>query len=275
VKIRPLRPPKSAGPILTQNLSRFPPGTRSDLWTAPTAAWTLAYTLSGTVREFIGDAEMWLHPGDLLILKPGISHRWEVPADAPDPWAVAWLVFNPNPDWILLLDQPESQPHCSRIPLAGTPVNGKIRRGLIQACRWAALPLPDYRRLAMNAIERVLIWLQMTPHRAAQTDPRIRKAITLLSHRMADPPALRELTRHCGLSASRLNRLFQSVTGQTPHAWHEHHRLTHAQNLLRTTGLPIKVIAATCGYSDQRHFATRFKKTFGSPPSAHRPPPPL
>jgi transcriptional regulator GlxA family with amidase domain len=93
----------------------------------------------------------------------------------------------------------------------------------------------------------------------------------LFTRRLSEPPAMTEAAVACGLSPSRLGGLFRAATGQTPRTWLEQARLKHARDLLATTGLPVKVVAASCGYKDQRHFATRFRHFFGMTPGHCRP----
>jgi transcriptional regulator GlxA family with amidase domain len=92
----------------------------------------------------------------------------------------------------------------------------------------------------------------------------------LFTRRVGTPPDMAEAARVSGLSLSRLGERFRECTGQTPRAWLEGARLSHGRNLLLTTGLPVKLVATACGYSDQRHFATRFRRLFGVSPSACR-----
>ncbi|MFA5042971.1 MAG: helix-turn-helix domain-containing protein [Kiritimatiellia bacterium] len=58
--------------------------------------------------------------------------------------------------------------------------------------------------------------------------------------------------------------------GQAPQRWLEQTRLNRARDMLLTTELPVKLVAAACGYNDQRHFATRFRISFGLTPTRCR-----
>jgi AraC family transcriptional regulator of arabinose operon len=223
------------------------------------------------VREILPQGETWEHPHDFMLLKPGGIHGWEVPRDAREPWSVVWFVFVPKPDWLPLLDLPEEFPHFSRLPLAGRRHAGKIRRALLQAHRFAGIPAGGGQALAMNAIERALIWVRIEFAEAStRLDPRVRSAMELFTRRLSDPPAMPETAAACGLSPSRLAGLFRAATGQSPRAWLEQARMNHARDLLATTGLPVKLVAAACGYQDQRHFATRFRRFFDMPPRQYR-----
>ena len=266
---KPEEIPAQSGPILSYGNAAHAPGHASPIWRAGDNVWNIGYTLSGRAREILPDGETWEEPHDFMLIRPGGIHGWEVPRDAEEPWSVVWFVFLPKPDWLPLMDLPEEFPHFCRLPLAGREHDGKIRRALLQAHRFVSIP--GGQALAMNAIERALLWLQLEfADSNTRFDPRVRTAMEILSRRLAEPPSMPELASSCGLSVSRLGELFLEATGQTPRVWLEQARLNHARDLLVTTALPVKLVAAACGYRDQRHFATRFRKCFGLPPGQRR-----
>jgi transcriptional regulator GlxA family with amidase domain len=47
-------------------------------------------------------------------------------------------------------------------------------------------------------------------------------------------------------------------------------RLDHARELLRTTDLPVKVVAARVGFQDRSHFSRAFRQAHGADPSQYR-----
>jgi transcriptional regulator GlxA family with amidase domain len=47
-------------------------------------------------------------------------------------------------------------------------------------------------------------------------------------------------------------------------------RLHHAADLLRSTNLPIKVIAGSIGFLSRSHFSRAFREAYGSDPTAFR-----
>jgi len=255
---------------LTIGYAAWAPGQTAAWWGPGEHQWNIAYTFSGRIREILPQGESEENPGDFMVLKPGGRHRWEVPVTASVPWRVVWCVFMPKPEWIPLLDLPEELPRFSRIPLRDRKVAARVGHALLEAYRLTSRP-GGGEALAMNALERAFLWLQEA---LAQTnprrDPRVRAILELFSRRVATPPRMEEVARACGLSPSRLGELFRDCTGDSPRAWLEHTRLTHGRSLLLTTGLPVKLVAAACGYTDQRHFATRFRRLFGMSPSACR-----
>jgi AraC family transcriptional regulator of arabinose operon len=259
------------GSILSYGRAAHPPGMRSGCWSPGENEWNIGYTLSGTLREILPQGETWEHPHDFMLLKPGGMHSREVPRNAKEPWYVVWFVFKPSPNWLPLLDLPEEFPHFSRLPLAGRQHAGKIRRALLQAHRFACIPAGGGQALAMNSIERALLWLQIEfGETSTRLDPRVRTAMELFTRKLSEPPAIPEAAAACGLSPSRLAGLFRAATGQSPRIWLEQARLNHARDMLTTTGLPVKLVAAASGYKDQRHFATRFRKFFGTTPGKYQ-----
>jgi AraC family transcriptional regulator len=65
-------------------------------------------------------------------------------------------------------------------------------------------------------------------------------------------------------------RRFRRSFGQPPYAFVKSRRLEHARKLLATTELPIKAIAADCGFSDQAHLTRMFSAQFGETPAVFR-----
>lgn len=269
-KSLPIIQEPAANSVLHHGLNSYMPGMMSGIWRAGEGIWNIGYTISGAVREILEQGETWEQPHDLMILKPGGSHAWKVPRDAREPWRVVWFIFVPKPEWIPLLDLSEEFPRFSRISLAGRKYDGKIRRSLLQAHR-LAISSAAGQALAMNALERAFLWMQAELDPAnARIDRRVQAALTLFLKRLANPPSISEAAAACGLSPSRLGGLFRKCIGQAPQQWLEQTRLNRARDLLLTTGLPVKLVAAACGYNDQRHFATRFRRSFGLTPTRCR-----
>jgi transcriptional regulator GlxA family with amidase domain len=77
---------------------------------------------------------------------------------------------------------------------------------------------------------------------------------------------LREMAMAVGLSTSHLRRLFKAQTGKPAATYLKDLRLQHSRDLLETTFLSVKQIAASVGQS-ANHFVTNFKKRHGVTPA--------
>jgi AraC family transcriptional regulator len=74
----------------------------------------------------------------------------------------------------------------------------------------------------------------------------------------------------CGVSASHLARCFKQTTGLTVHAYVQSIRIERARTLLAESGLPLKEIAAACGFATPRYFSTAFRRAAGESPRNYR-----
>jgi transcriptional regulator GlxA family with amidase domain len=73
-----------------------------------------------------------------------------------------------------------------------------------------------------------------------------------------------------GMSRSAFSRHFHIAFGMSPIAFVSKTRLYHAAQLLRSTPLPIKVIAGAAGFASRSHFSRAFKAAYGTGPSGFR-----
>lgn len=79
-----------------------------------------------------------------------------------------------------------------------------------------------------------------------------------------------ELAQVAHLSPDYLTRIFKRETGQTLKEYVVRQKLQEAQSLLRTTSLPISLIAAKVGYSNFSHFSNSYRKAYGRSPQEER-----
>jgi AraC-like DNA-binding protein len=96
----------------------------------------------------------------------------------------------------------------------------------------------------------------------------VRRARDYLHARPADPVTLRDLADVSGLSLYRLARTFKAETGLAPHAYQVQLRVLRAQRLL-AAGHSIAQTAADCGFFDQAHLTSQFKRHVGVTPGVY------
>lgn len=71
------------------------------------------------------------------------------------------------------------------------------------------------------------------------------------------------------MSPSHFSRIFKAVVDQKPMEYLNAIKCRQAEGLLQNPELSIKEIAAQCGFCNQNHFSSWFKKHFQRPPSLH------
>jgi AraC family transcriptional regulator len=87
---------------------------------------------------------------------------------------------------------------------------------------------------------------------------------------LSESLTLDELASLAGLSPYHFSRKFKSSFGMPPHAFVVARRVAKAKRLLCDKRLPLKVVAADCGFADQSHFNRIFRRYTGTTPSQFR-----
>ena len=82
--------------------------------------------------------------------------------------------------------------------------------------------------------------------------------------------SLRAIARSVGRHPVQVSRQFHQHFGCTLSEYVRRTRVAHAQQLLRHSTLAICEIAFVCGFADQSHFTTAFRRVTGVPPRRYR-----
>lgn len=101
-------------------------------------------------------------------------------------------------------------------------------------------------------------------------DSRIDRALEIMRSRFDGELTVAELARAVHLSYPQFCRLFVKQLRLTPTQYINQLRTDKAKGLLRTTDLPIKAVAAECGFKDIYYFSNFFKAATGISPTGYR-----
>lgn len=101
-------------------------------------------------------------------------------------------------------------------------------------------------------------------------DPRVQTVIELMNQQLDRNLSADEMAEPVQLSASRLRQLFQQETGTSLMRYLRNLRMERAKELLETTFLTVKEVAARGGITSVSHFVRDFEKTYGHAPTKHR-----
>jgi AraC-like DNA-binding protein len=114
--------------------------------------------------------------------------------------------------------------------------------------------------------------LSQTAQSAEEVAPEaVGRARALLEGHYADPSVdVAFLARETGLSRFHLTRLFRRHVGVPPYAYLTNLRLTRAAELITQSHLPLKEVAAMCGFANYRSFSNVFLRRHGMRPSRMR-----
>jgi transcriptional regulator GlxA family with amidase domain len=95
----------------------------------------------------------------------------------------------------------------------------------------------------------------------------VRYAIEHMQRRLEDPIPLADIARRVGIGVRQLERLFMRHTGMTPLRYYLRLRIERARELLIYTDRRIIDIAVASGFTSTSHFATWYRRVFGTAPS--------
>lgn len=139
--------------------------------------------------------------------------------------------------------------------------------------------LPGSRRIARLAMEECLIHLFRRvcgedecrlPWLAALEDPGLAAVMTSIVDSPEHHHSLETLAQTAGMSRSAFIRRFTVAFGMPPGDCLRKVRLHRAEELLRTTELPVKTISTRVGFSSRSHFSKIFKALTGRDPASYR-----
>ena len=134
----------------------------------------------------------------------------------------------------------------------------------------ARSPVPRSIDLAVNALERALLWLATTTRDDQGLDDRVREAVLFIARHLDGPLDVSAIARAVHLSPSRLSHLFAEAMGMPPARFVEARRMERAQSLLESTSMSVGAVARASGFSSQPYFTTRFTTYAGLSPGAWR-----
>jgi AraC-type DNA-binding domain-containing proteins len=208
-------------------------------------------------------------PGRLAVIPAGIPHRYW--AAERQPWSIYWFHLKGGHagEFIRVygLDQEPfalprelAQTFVAQVDqalamIAGRPYSLPIHIHCAQAIRWL-----------LSGMGQALLEAGAGRKPGTRLDP----AIRYMKEHIATTVRLPELARHTGISRQHLIHLFKRETGFSPIDYFLRLKMHHAANMLDTTDLTVKEVAAAVGMSDPYYFSRLFKKMIGHPPTDYR-----
>lgn len=101
-------------------------------------------------------------------------------------------------------------------------------------------------------------------------DPRIFRVLALLDTPTGVLSPVSDIAAGVNLSPSRLRHLFREQVATSLGCYVRARRLRLAEELLRSTFMSVKEIAAATGFADQSHFVRTFHGTYAVSPGRFR-----
>ena len=127
-------------------------------------------------------------------------------------------------------------------------------------------------RLSQKLYTLLTAMVDTASQEAGQTEENdtVSKAMHFIQEQYMNPISLLDVATHVNMSQFHLSRLYKKDCGYSPHEYLILTRLNRAKHLLKTTGLPVKVIAQKVGYQNVSSFTNAFTDRVGISPTLFR-----
>jgi AraC family transcriptional regulator of arabinose operon len=230
--------------------------------------WELCFLSEGKCSFYLAGKKILLEPNTLVLLPPGTPHReaWQ----ESDPYELLWLGLRPENLFSIFVSRNFEITDGCRIQ----GVQNLIYR--LEAAKAELSEQHSFRldatfsHLSLFFID-ILRGLEAEPVSKQSWQEQVVEAVQqYLAANFVQQITLEEISNQVGLSPNYLCALFRQATGETIFEQLAELRLERARFLLRTTQLPIYVIAEEVGYSSQFAFSRFFHKAMGSSPTSYR-----
>ena len=99
---------------------------------------------------------------------------------------------------------------------------------------------------------------------------RLKRVFEYVEAELSEPLSLADLARAAGLSRMHFAAQFRAATGIRPHEYLMRRRIERAQEILRTTSMPLAEVALSVGFQTQAHFTTVFRRLLDETPGRWR-----
>jgi AraC family transcriptional regulator len=99
---------------------------------------------------------------------------------------------------------------------------------------------------------------------------RLKRVEDLIEADVSQPLLLSDLAACAGLSRMHFAAGFRTATGMRPHEYVVRKRIQRAQEILRTSAMPLAEVAFSVGFQTQAHFTTIFRRLLGETPGRWR-----
>lgn len=129
------------------------------------------------------------------------------------------------------------------------------------------------RELMIHAgLTELLSWLleKQNGDSPSAIEETVHMLIQYMQAHFSEPICMDKLSLLCGISKYHLSREFKRLTGYAPIEYLLTVRMENAGTLLRSTDLPISIIAERCGIGNEQYFSRLFQKHYGTAPGKYR-----
>jgi AraC-like DNA-binding protein len=231
--------------------------------------YQMFYILEGEgIFESLATGERPLRPGDIVLLFPGVWHRYK-----PLPhsnWHTYWVGFHGS--FIQHLVREFFFTHEKAIIHLGYLEH--IVQDFLEIQRLGGEEYAGYQQAMAGHIMKILATITVSQHRGQfqnnNQEEIVQRARVLLTEHITSAVCMEKIAQELNLGYSYFRRLFKQYTGLAPGQYLIQLRIEKAKNLLADPNRPIKQIAFDLGFESVFYFSRLFKEKIGMSPAQFR-----
>lgn len=232
-------------------------------------SFALVYISGGRGNfESAGKINLPVEPGCVLLLFPGVWHRYQ--PDAKTGWHEYWIGFDglTARNWLKGQFLSPARP-VIKINLEDTVLATFSR--MIQAVRATRPAVQQILAGAAANLVGICYSAQQAPlETESPTSNVVEQAIARMEADLGRELDMKALAQELGVSYSWFRSAFVRHSGLAPHQYLLEMRLVRARNLLGGTPLTVKEIAMQTGFQDEHYFSRLFRQKLNVTPSQWR-----
>ncbi len=236
----------------------YPPHVHDTLEAYVLLEGDVSFSVEGTVYP--------LHPGDILLSRPGEIHHCILRGPSVHRHMCFW--FNPAPEFLFAgLLHPTLPGHTCLSP----QLRDRERLAALGQEWERASQAQDQAEELTLLLELLSILRRSSPAVQGETPvpESLRAVMRQMEREYATIQNLDALAAQFFMSRSTLDRLFRAYLHITPRQYLEDRRMAGACILLQQ-GHPVSAVCTAVGMADQSHFTRQFRRRFGITPSQYR-----
>jgi AraC-like DNA-binding protein len=229
----------------------------------------LIYCVKGQGWCEIGGTQHAIRAGELLVIPPGCRHAYG--ADEEQPWTIFWVHVKGDSIPLLLAELGASRGNPV-LPVGENPELLALFEELLDVVEHG---YATARLLYASQILTHLIGLMIWEHRGNWRGPldtaqKVAESIAYMKQHLDQQATAASFAALANLSESHYRSLFKRLVGYAPMDYFIRLRMHKACQLLDTTALNVKEIAARVGYEDPLYFSRVFKAVMDLAPTLYR-----
>ncbi|MEH6583242.1 MAG: AraC family transcriptional regulator [Halioglobus sp.] len=228
----------------------------------------LLYCVEGHGNLQTGGQSLAVTSGDLVLLPQGLAHSYA--ADEGQPWTLYWVHFQGVSTRIFLeyLGYREGRPlvHPGISPALLAAFNSLLA---VRRTGYSSSAFIN----AANQLRHLITQFAMETGRQQAGQPSALDLDSIQAYMQDNIDQqidLQALASVAHLSKFHFSNRYRALTGYSPIKHFLHMKIEYACQLLDSSEMSVKAIAANLGYSDPLYFSRLFSKTMGMSPRAYR-----